>query len=43
GPFGNPKRYPTSNRRVAYGVDGGLDIKFWHVPREMNRDAESRF
>ncbi|KAM5342061.1 hypothetical protein ACJ41O_015092 [Fusarium nematophilum] len=25
---------------LTYGDDGGLDFKFWHVPREENREAD---
>lgn len=25
---------------MEYGDDGGIDFKFWHVPREQNREAD---
>lgn len=26
---------------MTYGDDGGMDFKFWHVPREQNREADA--
>ncbi|KAI6085181.1 ribonuclease H-like domain-containing protein [Hypoxylon rubiginosum] len=26
---------------MEYGEDGGMDFKFWHVPREKNREADA--
>ncbi|GME24180.1 Ribonuclease H1 [Neofusicoccum parvum] len=26
---------------MEYGDDGGIEVQFWHVPREMNREADA--
>ncbi|EKG09153.1 hypothetical protein MPH_13854 [Macrophomina phaseolina MS6] len=26
---------------IEYGDDGGLEIQFWHIPREMNKEANA--
>ncbi|KAK7726418.1 hypothetical protein SLS57_003505 [Botryosphaeria dothidea] len=26
---------------MEYGDDGGIEIQFWHIPREMNREADA--
>ncbi|KAI0836607.1 ribonuclease H-like protein [Hypoxylon sp. FL0890] len=26
---------------MTYGDDGGMDFKFWHVPREQNQEADA--
>lgn len=39
--FGTLKKIHERLDEMTYGDDGGMQFKFWHVPREENKEADA--